>query len=123
LEFVGKIRKRTAAEWRVALLFEVMLSVEIARVLDQHARRRAAGQPVPVVLIGSEPLDGWIAFAKGAPVVRSVATDPETAARAYLEDARVRARLRDILEARAVAVRGVCGSRARSIVTTIERDN
>lgn len=63
-----------------------------------------------------------MAAAKGAPIVRLAATDPESAAVAYLDDSHVRARLREVLEARFSAVRGRAGMRMASIATSFERD-
>jgi very-short-patch-repair endonuclease len=108
----------------VALVFAVMPPLsEIARVLEQHARRRAAGQPVPAVLVGSAVVEAWVLGAKGGKVVRLVAADAESAAVAYLADPHVLARLRTRVEARVVAARGTAGIRMAPMErTAFERE-
>ena len=97
-----------------------MRSSDLARVLERHARDRAAGQPVPAVLVGTGALDAWLDAA--STVVRVNACDAESAALAYLADPSVRARLRELVIARAAASRRGSVARVVPAETSFERD-
>jgi len=77
----------------------------LERAFAQQAMRRAAGSPVPAVLVGEDVTAAWLASLYGRSVVRSSERTAEDGARAYLEVANVRALLETALSARVAEAR------------------
>lgn len=94
----------------------------LQRTFAQHAGRRAAGTPVPAVLLGSDVTSAWMASAGERGVVRSTALSTDEVANAYLASSAVREPLAAALMARVAVVRASTSDHALVERTAFERD-